>query len=177
MSDRTEYFSNWRKERKRKGLCCICDNPVAMGQTSRCLECIEKNKQDARERRERHAANGLCVRGDGNPIQEGYRLCTPCIAAQGLKQKQEYIDLKHQIVIGYGGQCLCCGETIEMFLTLDHKFNDGARERKPSNYNILQLYRRIIREQFPPQYQLMCWNCNCGRYRNGGICPHKKEHV
>jgi hypothetical protein len=20
---------------------------------------------------------------------------------------------------------------------------------------------------------VLCWNCNCGRYLNGGVCPHK----
>lgn len=23
------------------------------------------------------------------------------------------------------------------------------------------------------RYQLLCFNCNCGRHRNGGVCPHK----
>jgi hypothetical protein len=21
---------------------------------------------------------------------------------------------------------------------------------------------------------VLCFNCNCGRYHNGGICPHKQ---
>jgi hypothetical protein len=25
------------------------------------------------------------------------------------------------------------------------------------------------------QFQLMCWNCNCGRRLNDGICPHQLQ--
>jgi hypothetical protein len=30
-----------------------------------------------------------------------------------------------------------------------------------------------VMNDFPPGFQLLCSNCNHGRARNGGICPHK----
>lgn len=72
----------------------------------------------------------------------------------------------------YGGKCVCCGETEPLFLAIDHIKNDGHRERKtkpPGSF-----YGRIVRAGFPKRYQLLCYNCNVGKHRNGGICPHQK---
>lgn len=27
--------------------------------------------------------------------------------------------------------------------------------------------------KYPKGFQVLCTNCNTGRHRNGGICPHK----
>lgn len=72
-------------------------------------------------------------------------------------------------------KCSCCGEDDIRFLTLDHIKNDGAVERAEgmSNDNIV-LLRRAKEEGFDrTKYTCLCWNCNCGRHRNKGICPHK----
>ena len=125
-------------------------------------------------RQVRHAS-GVCVRGDGNTVQPGKKLCNECRIRDSDRQKHEYVNLKHLVIDGYGGCCKCCGETISTFLTVDHIHNDGAKERNQANYSLLNLYRRIILEDFPPEYRLLCFNCNCGRAKNGGICPHTEE--
>lgn len=69
-------------------------------------------------------------------------------------------------------QCVCCGENIVQFLTIDHVNNDGAKHRK----NIkTDLCRWIVNNKFPSGFQLMCYNCNCGRAHNNNICPHKTQ--
>lgn len=37
--------------------------------------------------------------------------------------------LKLEVLAGYGGKCICCGETHPAFLTVDHINNDGAEHR------------------------------------------------
>lgn len=75
----------------------------------------------------------------------------------------------------YGDKCVCCGETEVMFLTVDHVNSDGHIERKKGLYtNGSQFYRWIIQQNFPKDYQILCYNCNLGRARNHGICPHQK---
>lgn len=32
----------------------------------------------------------------------------------------------------------------------------------------------LARHKYPEGFQLLCWNCNCGRAINGGICPHEE---
>lgn len=71
----------------------------------------------------------------------------------------------------YGNQCICCKEKETMFLTLDHIQNDGKAMRLIHGSG-LSLYNWIIKNHFPKIFQLLCYNCNIGKARNGGICPH-----
>jgi hypothetical protein len=94
------------------------------------------------------------------------------------KYSRNYRDkLTLQVITHYGGKCICCGETELKFLTIDHKNNDGAKERKKlSGRNVgtnnLSVYRLIVKNNYPDTYRVLCYNCNCGRERNNGICPH-----
>jgi hypothetical protein len=60
-----------------------------------------------------------------------------------------------------------------MFLQLDHVHNDGAKERAETRTSA---YMLALREGFPDRYQLLCANCNSGKARNGGVCPHHNPH-
>ncbi len=73
----------------------------------------------------------------------------------------------------YGGSiCACCGETEDAFLTLDHIATNGAVERRQIGGGHM-IFTYLRREGYPPGYQVLCWNCNCGRHKNRGVCPHK----
>jgi len=84
-----------------------------------------------------------------------------------LKTKQRLLD---EIYKQYGKECVCCGESNEIFLTIDHKNNDGFEDRQTS----IKWYKWIIDNNFPDSLQIMCWNCNCGRQRNNYVCPHQE---
>lgn len=80
----------------------------------------------------------------------------------------------------YGGaRCACCGETEMAFLTLDHVNGGGNRHRKEiggsGSGSGEKIYRWLRDQNYPPGFQVLCWNCNCGRSMNGGICPHKHK--
>lgn len=77
-----------------------------------------------------------------------------------------------------GGECKCCGETERGFLTVDHVNGGGNKNRKKHHYAWRKFCRDIEESGFDPKlYQVLCYNCNCGRARNEGICPHKKPFV
>jgi len=79
---------------------------------------------------------------------------------------------KMECLIHYGGnppKCACCGEVNVKFLTMDHMNNDGAKEGRHRSH----IFERLKWAGYPEGYQVMCWNCNTGRYFNHGICPHK----
>lgn len=60
------------------------------------------------------------------------------------------------------------------FLTIDHVKNDGYKDKiRGKRYSGAELMRKVIKEVFPDTYQILCFNCNCGKARNNGICPHK----
>ena len=81
-----------------------------------------------------------------------------------------------QVINHYGAECVCCGEKELLFLTIDHVNNDGNKHRKELNirggYNF---YRWVIENNFPDILQILCYNCNYGKNRNKGECPHKNE--
>jgi len=78
----------------------------------------------------------------------------------------------------YGGKCECCGEDDILFLTLDHVNNDGAdwRRKMGKKFAGWGFYKWLVDNNFPEDQKLrvLCFNCNCGRERNGGVCPHKQ---
>ena len=170
---RAEYYKNWRNERKAKGLCFRCDDPVAKAGNVHCGKCSEKSRPYEIAIRAQRKKEGLCALGCGQVAAEGKVRCDDCVKSASEYQKTEYRKLKHEVVVAYGGECKCCKEQIEMLLTLDHKLNDGSIARRKSNYNALSHYRKVLAAGCPDTYQLLCWNCNYGKFRNGGICPHQ----
>jgi hypothetical protein len=77
----------------------------------------------------------------------------------------------------YGGRkCACCGESELDFLSIDHINNDAYLQKKldPAARH-LALYLKA--NGFPPGYRVLCMNCNHGRKRSGGACPHERGSV
>ena len=99
-----------------------------------------------------------------------YRLNTKDFIKISHKKYIESIKIK--VYEHYGNKCNCCGEEEIKFLSIDHINNDGAQQRR----SIVQgnMYLWIIKSNFPKDLQLLCYNCNCGKKVNNGICPHKK---
>ena len=87
-------------------------------------------------------------------------------------QRDANRKLKDAAYAAYGGYlCACCGETIEAFLSLDHINNDGADHRRAVDRR--KIYKWLKVNGYPEGFQVLCMNCNFGKARNGGICPHK----
>ena len=72
----------------------------------------------------------------------------------------------------YGRKCVCCGEENEGFLTIDHIKGNGTNHRKEIG-NHIEIW--LVKNNFPEGFQTLCFNCNWGKYNNGGICPHKDK--
>jgi hypothetical protein len=93
------------------------------------------------------------------------------------RESKKRFKRKLEVIKAYGGKCVCCGENHPSFLTLDHINNGGAKHRK----QVFSLSKGgsfwwwAKKENYPSILQLLCFNCNCGRQVNKGICPHNKE--
>lgn len=71
----------------------------------------------------------------------------------------------------YGGECECCEEDKNEFLTIDHVSGGGSLERKsvgPTQI-LWRLWRLGVRQD---GYRLLCHNCNAA-YAVYGSCPHQ----
>lgn len=80
----------------------------------------------------------------------------------------------------YGGaHCACCGEKELMFLTIDHVNNDGAEHRRSLGWKRggRSMGAWLRANGFPPGFQVLCINCNFGKHRNGGVCPHQTRRL
>jgi hypothetical protein len=75
-------------------------------------------------------------------------------------------------------KCECCNETDIRFLTIDHKDGGGRKHRREIGIGPgVPFYRWLKANNYPEGYTTLCFNCNCGRSVNGGICPHKEEKL
>lgn len=140
------------------------------------------------KRRERYARNPSKINAANSQWkrehreQESIRLkkwrgANPNITPQYSRNARKRV--RQETFAAYGGMCVCCGEQILGFLTIDHIFDDGAKHREEiglKGKSGTPLYRWLRSQKFPKdRYQILCFNCNCGRARNGGICPHQEN--
>ncbi len=79
-----------------------------------------------------------------------------------------YRDKRKSILDTLGNRCVCCGETEEIYLEIDHVFNDGSKDKAPSLKKIKENKER---------YQILCCNCNRAKHKNGGelFFPDRKK--
>ncbi len=93
-----------------------------------------------------------------------------------IKRERRY-GLKLQILAAYGGaKCVCCGETVISFLSIDH-INGGGNQHRKKLGGGWNFYRWLIKNNYPTGYQVLCMNCNFGKRMNHGICPHKDKII
>lgn len=82
-------------------------------------------------------------------------------------------SLKRTVLEHYGMKCSCpkCPEQTKTvaFLTIDHVNGDGKEHRNTFKKNF---YLWLIENEYPNGFQTLCFNCNIGRFWNGGVCPH-----
>jgi hypothetical protein len=90
--------------------------------------------------------------------------------------------LKREALEHYGGAfCRCCGETEILMLALDHVENNGAAHRKSLTGKTRSMptlsYVWAKKNNWPPIFQVTCFNCNWARHWNNGICPHETKRL
>lgn len=86
-----------------------------------------------------------------------------------LAARRRNAQLRSRVFDHYGGECVACGETEPLFLTLDHIDNDGKYWRTIHSPASANFYKWLIAQGFPGIVQVLCMNCNWGKARNGGI--------
>jgi hypothetical protein len=104
--------------------------------------------------------------------------CIPCEKtyqkSRNAEKRERNRQIKQEVIEHYGGVCSCCGEDIQAFLTIDHVKQNGSEHRKKHGLSPgTDTYKWIKRNNYPKDFQVLCFNCNCGRSVNGGVCPHQ----
>ena len=128
---------------------------------------------------ERRVRLGLCKHCGKRPHAKSGVWCSECLEARRIYEQGYALRKKLEVYEAYGGAwCNCCGETELLFLCMDHVDNNGAEHRKElkaggENRMGRDMYNWLKKNGFPPGFQVLCQNCNWGKYRNGGVCPHQ----
>jgi len=90
-------------------------------------------------------------------------------------------ELKREVIGVYSNNtfiCACCGEDIMSILTIDHIDNNGAEHRRELEKQGIDIYKWLKLNNYPKDnYQVLCYNCNIGKYRNDGVCPHTQKYT
>jgi len=74
-----------------------------------------------------------------------------------VRESRRRMVLEHYS--GSPPKCQNCGNTTYEMLELDHKNNDGKKDRKLG----ADIYQSIIKNSFPEGFQVLCANCH--RYK------------
>lgn len=82
-----------------------------------------------------------------------------------ISGKQQRDKIKREVLTHYSKQtvgCTFCGEEEIEFLTIDHI--DGREDAEhPAGFSGDHLYFWLKRNSFPPDYQVLCFNCNSAK--------------
>lgn len=105
-----------------------------------------------------------------------YSRCKRCQNDKTNKWRADRVrKLRKEVIEHYGGKCACCGETMFEFLSIDHVNNNGAHHRNVDGVKGDRILRYIRDNNYPKDFQVLCRNCNWGKFVNGGVCPHKRR--
>lgn len=104
---------------------------------------------------------------------EKYRTDPEYRAKHSNRVRRYRLSLRAEVYSHYSARCVCCGEDELPFLSIEHVNGDGAEHRKANHNDGLAILRDIRRRGFPPEFEILCHNCNHGRWLNGGTCPHQ----
>lgn len=124
-------------------------------------------KEKEKLRIQNRKINNQCTECKKNKSKEEiYHACDDC----RLKKKIKRQEIRQTIFNHYGQKCNCtcgCNTTNPRHLTLDHVENNGAEHRKEVGKSEF-FYRWVIRNNFPEDLQILCFNCNCAKSNYGG---------
>lgn len=144
-----------------------------------CKSCRREERQRLRERnpeKYREAARAGTARYRGRPgnrekMREKDRQRYAANREEVLERKSQYAaNLRAVVFAHYGTVCACCGSTSR--LSIDHINGDGKQHRRElfGRNTGMRIYTWLIREGFPPGFQVLCRPCNASKGRGASCC-------
>ena len=160
-----EYYEKHRDEILEKNRKYYRDNRTKM--LLQMKEWRDNNKEKHREKSRMWRKNNPEKVKQGNiRNRESIRLWS----------KKELKRLKYEVIKKYSKnkiECMCCGEDVYDFLTIEHIKNDGNEDSKKFKSS-RKWYKHLIEKNLYDRITIACWNCNCGRnIREDKKCPHE----
>lgn len=157
-----------------------CKKPTQDGKRKceTCLAYMRAYKLQYRAAAQAAKSAGVCSKADcKNAVTGTQSLCPSCRA--GFKKQNDLRRLelneiqntrnrqnKLEVIVAYGGKCVCCGVAHPELLSIDHidGYASGPRKGAP-------LYAWLKRNNFPDGFRVLCMTCNF-TLGHHGYCPH-----
>lgn len=153
---------------RRQVYCCGACRHNAFNERRRkggiCRDCGERTSINSRTGRRYYYCDAHRTRKNETDLNRYYR------SKSDYKRREAAarIELKSKFINVYGKRCACCGDTREMFLTLDHVRGDGSTHRKKAS--MWSIYKHAVQSRDNSLYQVLCMNCNFLK-GNEDSCP------
>ncbi len=166
-------YNSTHQRRIQAGLCVCGERPPLAGGI-RCNQCKEARRIKQRQRYLKLKHAGICTSCGKAPARWSGCYCTKCNKRGNESGCRTRKKVKNMAFAAYGGYiCNCCGETEPDFMEIDHVYNNGNEMRKTVHGHGTTFYKWLKRNGYPDGFQILCSNCNKGKHRNGGTCPHQ----
>lgn len=161
-------------KRKKENLCVACGKNTPEEGILRCSTC--------REKRRLISANQKINRPEGNcrqcltrKAEEGVTSCKHCRQQATEKSNRYAKECRIQVLTLYGGKCACCGLSNLKYLELDHKNNDGGKERSNlKGHRGGRYFALVLKQEKREDLQVLCANCHVAKKYGG--CK-SEDHV
>lgn len=162
-----------KAKRKDCRLCATCGGRKEKTTGESCDRCLKKSRETYRRIRSKRKNNGTCLTC-GKIKVYGKINCKKCTAILLGHNKSRRRRIRDMVIERYGGRCACdgCPEHLNPhmeFLVLDHVDGRGAEHRRKLKNNS-GFYNDVVKMGFPPQFQVLCANCNHAK-RRLNYCP------
>ena len=151
---------------------------TSLSATKTCCKC-RRDLPISEFYRHRKYADGLqlyCKRCNNEVNKKSYY---NHLTTRRAAHRTHHASLRQDALAAYGNVCACCGETQELFLSIDHIDGGGTKHRKEVSRGKggHHFYQWLKSADYPSEFQTLCYNCNWGKYRNGNICPHQETSI
>ena len=83
-----------------------------------------------------------------------------------IKEKAYNKKRRQQKLNFFVKRCVCCGETDERYLEIDHVHNDGYKETTKNGSRTSASLKQI--KEDTSRFQILCSNCNRAKHQNDG---------
>lgn len=122
-------------------------------------------------------AAGTCVNcSRARSSQRSTLYCDICLDNRKPAAAAWRARIRQEVFAAYGGNCQCCNEKRQEFLSIDHIFGDGYKDAGKTHRGGIGLYTQLKKLGWPKdRFRLLCHNCNQSR-GFFGYCPHEREN-
>lgn len=158
--------------------CTRCNRRKPVLERKECKSCLEYSKRKAKQWRAKRTKVGGCVQCCCK-AQKPHTVCRKHLLKFRASSMVHWAALKKETFEHYSNGKCCWPKCLVVdpdMLTLDHKENDGAKQRRKKRRLGVVLYQMLKKKKWPIGYQVLCCNHQMKKelMRRRGVNPPRR---